>query len=245
MTYWQLTKINLLMIFRNRNALFWNLVIPALLYIGLSLLPIGLILGNTSYSSFLLPGLIALMIMQGGIYTLAYWMTDIKNRGIIRQLAVTPVRKTALILSLMTARSITMILQALLLTLIGTIFFRVQINGALIWIPILVILGGFVFLPIGLLISTFAKSYDAASPLTAAIGLPLTFLGNVFYPIHFLPQSLQIIAKYLPITFLADSLRQVYLSNPTFQDLAYNLYWLLIWIIAIAGLTIWRFKLEE
>ncbi len=245
MQLWQLVKINLFMLFRNTSGLFWTMLVPALTYIALSVLPIGQVLGTGSYSSFLLPGIIALTIMQGGIYTLAYWMTDLRGKGVLRQLSLTPLSKFDLILALVLARSIVMILQAGLMTVIGVVFFHTWIQGSVAWGIVLVVMGGLVFLPIGLLISTFATSYDAAAPITAAIGLPLTFLGNVFYPTGLLPHYLQVISKYLPITFLADALRKVFLQTPTFFTLSTDIYWLIFWVILIFSFTLWRFNIDE
>jgi len=231
------------MLLRNRTGLFWTIVVPSGIYSALSILPVGAVLGEVEYSAYLLPGVIALTIMQGGIYSLAYWVTDLRDRGVIRQISVTPLNRFTLILSLLTARSLIMLLQALVLTAIGVIFFHVAIPGSLAWAAIFVVLGGFAFLPIGLLISTFARSYDAAAPITTALGLPFTFLGSVFYPIDLLPGYLQVIAKYLPITFLADGLRKIYLGSTA--GLTYDFLWLIVWIVAILFLTTWRFRVED
>ena len=233
------------MIIRNRQGLFWTLVMPIVIYVGLSILPIGAILGNLSYSSYLLPGVIALTIMQGGIYTFAYWMIDLRSRGIIKQLSLTTITKPGLVLSFLTARCLTMIFQAILLTIIGIIFFGIHISGPIFWIPIFIFLGGLMFLTIGLLISDFASNYDSAAPITAALGMAFTFLGNVFYPTQLLPGFLHTIAQYLPITFLADGLRQIYTQNPTFGDLSRDLMWLAVWVVVIFNFAGWRFRMQD
>lgn len=245
MSFWHLVKVNILVVLRNPNGLFWTLVMPSLIYVALSLLPIKLLLGSESYSTYLLPGVLALTIMQGGIYTLAYWTIDLRSRGVIKRMNVAPIKKTELVLSLLISRSLVMVLQAALLSVIGLIFFDAQVNGSIFWILALVFLGGFVFLPLGLLISSFADSYEAAAPVTAAVGLPFTFLGSVFYPVESLPKQLEVIGNYLPITYLADALRMVYLNDATLSDLWWNIVWLVVWIIIISGLAIWRFKLED
>lgn len=245
MSFWHLVKVNILVVLRNPNGLFWTLVMPSLIYVALSLLPIKLLLGSESYSTYLLPGVLALTIMQGGIYTLAYWTIDLRSRGVIKRMNVAPIKKAELVLSLLISRSLVMVLQAALLSVIGLIFFDAQVNGSIFWILALVFLGGFVFLPLGLLISSFADSYEAAAPVTAAVGLPFTFLGSVFYPVESLPKQLEVIGNYLPITYLADALRMVYLNDATLSDLWWNIVWLVVWIIIISGLAIWRFKLED
>lgn len=110
---------------------------------------------------------------------------------------------------------------------------------------ILVIEGGAIFLLCGLLISTFAKSYDAAAPITSAIGLPLTFLGNIFYPITALPRGLQLFARLLPITYLADGLRQAYLYPFDFYKIGFDIIILAVWLAVMLIATLALFKLKD
>lgn len=184
-------------------------------------------------------------IMQGGIYSLAYWMVDLKARGIIKRLLATPLKQWQLALSLVCARLTIVIAQVVILTLLGALVFKAQFVGNIISTLILVLLGGSIFLLCGLLISTFAKSYDSAAPITSAIGLPLTFLGNIFYPIETLPHGLQVVARFLPITYLADGLRQAYLYPFNFATIGFDILILAIWLAVMLVLTFWLFRLKE
>ena len=117
--------------------------------------------------------------------------------------------------------------------------------GNIFSVLILVLLGGAIFLLVGLLISNYAKSYDSAAPITSAIGLPLPFLSSVFYPLSLLPQTLQKIAKVLPMTYLADGLRQAYLFPFKLIAISKDVLVLFIWFVAMLALTISVFRLRE
>jgi len=246
-SFWQLFLMNLKLTYRNRSGVFWTIVMPVGIYVALSVLPIGKTMGaQFNYSDFVLPGIIAMVIMQGGIYGLAYWLVDLKSRGVIKRFLVTPISQKELILSLLCARVIVTLVQLVVLTLVGVIFFHAHFAGNYISIFILTILGGFVFLLLGLFISTLANSYEAAAPITTAIGLPLTFLGNLFYSVEGLPKILRTVAHILPITYLADGLRSVYLfpfsqTQHVFRDMLI----LAAWLVGMLVLVIWRFRLEE
>src|SRR5258708_36845181 len=93
-------KANLKICYRNTSGIFWTILMPAFIYIALSVLPIGRgINPNLRYSDYVLPGIIAMTIMQGGIYGLAYWLTDLKARGVIKRFLVTPLKIWQLVLS--------------------------------------------------------------------------------------------------------------------------------------------------
>lgn len=219
---------------------------PAFIYIALSVLPIGKFTGTQiKYSNYVLPGIIAMTIMQGGIYGLAYWMVDLKSRGIIKRLMATPIKQWQLALSLISARLVIVVAQTVILTLLGVFIFKADFAGNILSSLILVLLGGAIFLCLGLIISGFAKSYDTAAPITSAVGLPLTFLGDIFYPISSLPHGLQMFAKILPITYLADGLRQSYLYPFNFNAIGFDILILTGWLILILLVTVKVFKLKE
>ncbi len=245
-SFWQLFLMNLKLVYRNRSGLFWTIVMPVGIYVALSVLPIGKTVGSQfSYSNFVLPGIIAMSIMQGGIYGLAYWMVDMKSRGVIKRFLVTPISQVELIFSLLCARVLVIFVQLIVLTLVGVIFFHASFAGNYVATFIFALLGGFTFLLVGLFISTFANSYEVAAPIITAIGLPLIFLGNLFYSVDALPKILRTVAHLLPITYLADGLRKAYLSSITFHDIAGDLVYLTIWLVAMLAIVIWRFRLEE
>src|SRR5690242_4442427 len=118
----QLFLMNLRLVYRNTTGIFFTLVMPAIIYIALSVLPIGNALGSKlSYSQYVLPGIIAMTVMQGGIYGLAYWMIDLKARGVIKRYLVTPLSQTELVISVLSSRILVAIGQAVFLTLVGVV----------------------------------------------------------------------------------------------------------------------------
>lgn len=238
--------MNLRMIYRNPTGLFFTLVMPVLIYVALSVLPIGKIAGDRiNYSDFVLPGIIALTIMQGGIYTLAYYMIDLKARNVIKRFLVTPISQAEFIASLLVSRVAVALLQVLFLSVIGWLFFGATIGLNIVFALGFAVLGAAIFSIVGLLISTFADSYEAAAPITAAIGLPLTFLGNVFYPVEVLPGFLQTFANLLPITYLASGIRGVYDQTATWAAWGFDAGILLIWLVVMMALALRLFKLKQ
>ncbi len=232
------------MLYRDKGGLFWTLAMPAGVYVGLSVLPIPSLAG-VSYKSYILPGMLAYSMLSGGIYGLAYWMTDMKSKGVIKRFLVTPIKTRDLVLALVFSRLSVMIFQVIFLSLIGQIFFKASIPPtAALSIPV-IFLGGSIFLMIGLLISNYATSYQSAAPLTAIVGMPFTFLGNIFFPNSSLPHTLKLVSQILPITHLSDALRHAYLQPFNFSIFAKDILFLCLWFVAILLFTLKVFKLKE
>ena len=245
-SFYQLFLMNFRMIYRNRTGLFFTLVMPVIVYVAISILPIGKLVGaQVSYSQYVLPGIIAMTIMQGGIYTLAYWMIDLKTRNVIKRFLVTPIKVFELIGTVLISRVLVALMQVLFLSFVGWVFFGATVGSSLWFALGFAALGAPIFLLIGLLISTFADSYEAAAPVTAAIGMPLIFLGNIFYPIDVLPQAFQVVARVLPTTYLANGIRSAYLNSGSWSDWGFDAGILLIWLVVMIILSLWFFRLEE
>jgi ABC-2 type transport system permease protein len=243
----QLFLMNLRSIYRNTTGIFFTIVMPSLIYVALSVLPIGgeFGSGDVNYSQYVLPGMIAMTIMQGGIYGLAYWMIDLKARGVIRRFLVTPLKQSELIISVLASRVIIALGQAVFLTLVGVIFFDVTVAPNVLLVFVIATLGASIFLLIGLLISMFADTYEAAAPITTAVGLPLTFLGNIFFPTDSLPAVLRYVGEVLPITYLADGIRTLFLTTTIPAKVWVDIGILLAWFVVILAITLWKFRLKE
>lgn len=245
----QLFLMNLRLVYRNTSGIFFTLVMPAIIYVALSVLPIGGSFGGggngVNYSQYVLPGIIAMTIMQGGIYGLAYWMIDLKARGVIKRFLVTPLKQGELVVSVLASRIIIALGQAIFLTLVGVIFFDVSVSINVLLVFLLATLGAGIFLLVGLLISMFADSYEAAAPITTAVGLPLTFLGNIFFPTDSLPTVLRYVGEALPITYLADGIRTLFLTPNVPSSIWVDTGVLLAWFAVILAVTLWKFRLKE
>jgi ABC-2 type transport system permease protein len=245
-SFFALFKANVKIFYRNTQGFYWTILMPAIIYTALSVLPLNSVIhSGLSYSNYVLPGIITLSIMQTGVYGLAYWMVDLKSLGVIKRLMAAPLKPGAIVSAIVASRLIVILVEVGCLTLIGLVFFHATFAGNVFSTLVIAMLGGAIFLLAGLLIANYAKSYDAAAPLTSAVALPLTFLGNVFYPIDALPRGLQILARALPITYLADGLRQAYLYPFDFQKIGFDVFILGVWLMIMLAATLSVFRLKE
>jgi ABC-2 type transport system permease protein len=242
MSFTALFNANLKILYRNWRALFFNLALPVAIYTFIGLLHIRRFGGiRIDYSTYLLPGIIAMTIMQTGIFTLAYWLIDMRERGVIKRFMVTPLSTWELIASLVCTRLLLMVVQVALLVFIGTHYFGAVARGNYMNIAVTCLLGGIVFLNVGFLISNFARNYEEASPITTAVNLTFTLLGNVFVPAEVFPKFLQAIAAYLPITYLAVGLRENFTSVGVGASVD-DMLGLLAWAVVLVAVNVWMFN---
>ena len=185
---------------------------------------------NLRYVDFLMPGIVAMAIMQMGLFSVAFAFVQLKSRGILRRLMATPVNPVSFLFSQVFTRLTVSILQTLVLIGTAFIFFDVKIAGNLAAILLLALIGGAVFVSMGFAISGWAKSDEVAAPLANVIALPMMFLSGVFFPRDAMPGAIQKITDFLPLTYLADALRNVAIDGEVLWSQWQNLIGLGVWL---------------
>src|SRR5437588_3117769 len=199
---------------------------------------------NLTYVDFLVPGMIALSIMQTGLFGVVFTFVQWKQRGILRRLMATPMRVRDFFFSQLVTRLTTVALQIGVLIAVGILLFHFHYQGNLLYLLIVGIVGGGIFLAMGLAISGAAKSEETAAPLANLISLPLMFLSGVFFPRSSMPAWLQTITQYSPLTYVSDALRSISVDGSSLWAVRVDLLGIVIWL-AIAVIVATRlFKWE-
>ena len=185
---------------------------------------------NLRFIDFLMPGIVAMSIMQMGLFSVAFSFVQLKNRGILRRLLATPVHPASFLFGQVFTRLTVSILQTLVLIGVAVVFFSVDITGNMASILLLALLGGGVFVSLGFAVSGWAKSEEVAAPLANVIALPMMFLSGVFFPRSAMPAALESVTGYLPLTYLIDALRNVAIDGEALWTQGWNILGLAIWL---------------
>lgn len=238
-----LTFAFLKIFFRNGRAIFFVIFLPAGLFALLAFLNLEAVIRvnlSVSYIEFLLTGMMAMALLQTGIYTTAYTLIDYKRDLTLKRLAMTPLSASKFLWAQVLARSLVAGVQVGLLLLIGTWFFGARIENVF-YLPFLIFMGSTIFLNLGFLIAAFARDYEEAAPYTTIIGLVLVFLGNVFFPVENLPPKLVALANSLPLKPLSESIRHFLLESPQL-NWTRDLEVLLIWFVVLSFISHFIFR---
>ncbi len=173
------------------------------------------------YVDFFVPGVVGMNLLTGGVFgpvTINARFLDLK---ILRKLATTPLSKFEWILGLIFHQLFLGFVSLAVIFIFGKLVFNLQ---ATINIPALVMVfaGGFLFSGMGMLLSNFSKQAESAEAAANAIVFPIMFLSGTFWPKEILPDFLQTIARFMPLTYVNDGLRDAMVSYD-FTQLTSNL----------------------
>ena len=199
---------------------------------------------NLRFIDFLVPGVIAMSIMQMGLFSVAFAFVQLKRQGILRRLLATPIRPASFLIAQVFTRLVVSILQTAVLIGVAVFFFDVHLAGNLVAVFLLALIGGGVFISMGFAISGWAKTEETAAPIANIIALPMMFLSGVFFPREAMPQVLQSITDYLPLTYLAEAMRSVAIDGASLFSQWGNLIGLGVWLALSFVVAVRLFRWE-
>jgi len=93
------------------------------------------------------------------------------------------------------------------------------------------------FVSLGYVIASFAPTEDAASQLVSIVQFPLMFLSGILFAIDAMPAWLHAVARFMPLTYLGDALRQVMVGAVPFAPLAVDVAVLGVLTVAFFGIS--------
>ena len=196
-----------------------------------------------NYTDFLLTGMIALSIAQGGMFGMVD-LVEMRRKGLIKRLRMTPAKMGIFGLSDMVMRLLFSVIQILLLSLIGVFIFGANLFINFPSLIIVFLIGALSFNALGYLFSSFSTTQNAYMGVANIVSFLMMFLSGVFFPIETMPDWLQPISNLLPLTYFAEGLRDsmVYETGLFSSTLWFGIGVLVIWGAVSFLLGSWLYK---
>lgn len=173
-------------------------------------------LGGTqsSYLSFITPGVIALTALSGAVNS-GMTLLEEKIKGILKEYFVAPIPRMSILLASGASGLTKTLIQSIIILVIAIIFgarLETSIVGLFVaFILLLLYVMGFVGFSNGVAIRS--KSVGGYHMLLFVLNLPLLFLSNALYPLDAMPAWMQALAMLNPTTYVVDGLRTSLYNN--------------------------------
>jgi len=198
---------------------------------------------SLGYIDYLAPGILAMSVMQTGVYGLTFFLVSAREKKILKRLQATPLGASRLLLARILPALLICFLQAVILLAVAVLAFGVDVGG-LPLVFLLVAVGAVVFICLGFLISSFARTIDSAESLIGVITMPMFFLGDVFIPVDRLPFPVNAISHGMPLTFFSHALRAVMIRGAGLGEVAVDLGVLGVFAIIVFFIAVKMFRWE-
>jgi ABC-type multidrug transport system permease subunit len=194
------------------------------------------------YIDFLVPGLIGMSLMGGGMWGVGFYTVDLRIRKLLKRLLATPMKKSHFLAGIMLSRLVFMIPEMIILLAFSWLAFGVVIQGSLVAVAVLIFLGAFTFAGLGLLVASRARTLEAVSGLMNLVMLPMWVLSGIFFSSERFPDAAQPFIKLIPLTPLIDSLRAVMLEDASLLSLWPQVCIMLAWCVGSFALALKWFR---
>jgi len=197
---------------------------------------------GTRYIDFLMPGLIGMNLMGGGLWGVGFLLVDMRVRKLMKRLLATPMRRGDFLLSILGSRMVFVLPEMLFLLLLARFGFGVPMLGSLVSLAVVIVLGALTFSGIGLLIACRTQKTETASGLGNLVMLPMWMLSGIFFSSKRFPDVMQPFIQALPLTQLNDALREVMLEGASLMQISGRLLILSSWTIVCFLLALRWFR---
>ncbi|MGH2484910.1 MAG: ABC transporter permease [Ktedonobacterales bacterium] len=193
---------------------------------------------------FLVPGILAMALMQLGLFATTMPLVSLRQDQVLRRLGATPLPRWKLLASQVLLRLTIGLGQTGLILGLAISAFHVHIIGNYLALLGIVVLGALAFIGLGYLLASVSKSVESANGLVSAVNFPMMFLSGIFFPLAALPAFLSPVVRALPLTYLGDAARQVMLGSTPAFPIMVDVAVLAGWLVVCSLLSLRLFKWE-
>lgn len=212
-------------------------------------MPFTVVLTSTKEASltqfdYVFAGLLGFAIISLGIFGPVNVFPELKKQGILRRLHTTPLRVSQYFISSVMSQSAIGLIAIAVMFIVSMTVFNLTMRGSYITFTLFVLLSIFTIYGIGLAIGGWAKNERQAAPLANLITFPMIFLSGTFFARFLMPEWLQTISNYLPLTPVIDGIRLIVTEGKGFMDILPQVGLLSIWAVVIYFIAFRVFRWE-
>jgi len=182
---------------------------------------------NAEAYEIFVPGLLVLLAIFGGLFQ-GFGLIAELRAGVIERSRVTPVSRLALLLGRSLRDVVSLIAQAVIITLLALIFDLRVVLGNLLLAYLMLALISLMTSALSYGVALVVKSEDALAPLMNTVAQPVLLLSGILLPLTNAPGWLQGVAAWNPFSWAVDGTRALFRG-----DLGSNDVWQGLLIMAV------------
>ena len=182
------------------------------------------------YIDFVVPGLLGMNLMGSAIWGIGFSIVEARQKKLLKRLVASPMRRWQFLAAYLISRLAMLILEVAAFLGFARLMFAVPFRGSLWQLALLCVLASLSFSALGLLVSSRARTMEAASGLMNLVMLPMWILSGVFFSASRFPSVIQPVVRALPLTAAIDALRGNMLQGMNLGQMMAPIAILLAWV---------------
>jgi ABC-2 type transport system permease protein len=198
---------------RSRESAFFTFLLPIILLVILGSVYGDEEIDGVHAASYLVAGMIGFGVVATAYAGLAINTVIRRESGVLKRVRGTPLPPAVYLGAAVLSTLIVIAIEVAIQVLIGRYVIDAgwpQAPGSLV---VGLLLGAVAFAALGLATTGLVRSAEGSSAVVNAIYLPMVFISGVFFSVSALPGFLEAIADVLPLTYLLDLVRSVFIDG--------------------------------
>ena len=189
-------------------------------------------------------GLLGFAIIGMGIFGPVNVFPELKKMGILRRLSTTPLKVWQYFLSTMIGQAVIGLISLAIMFVVAILVFHLKIVGNYIELAAFLVFGITMILGIGLALGGWAKNERQVAPLANIVVFPMMFLSGTFFPRYLMPEWLQNVSAFLPLTPVIDGIRFIATEGKHLIDILPQVGLIGLWMVIIYAIAFKVFRWE-
>jgi len=194
------------------------------------------------YIDFVVPGLLGMNLMGSAMWGLVFPLVEARQKKLLKRMVASPMPRWQYLASFLLSRLLLLVIEVAVFLGFAVLAFGVPFRGPLWELALLCVLTSVAFSALGLLVSSRAKTMEAASGLLNLVMLPMWILSGIFFSASRFPAAIQPLVRALPLTAANDALRGNMLQGMSLGQLAAPVAILLAWAAAAFAVSLRIFR---
>ncbi len=196
-----------------------------------------------SYFPFVLIGIAFSGYQSVALYSFVNVIETAQTMGTLEAMLVTPTRLPTILFASSLWNFVFTSFRVFLYLLVGMLLFGVSLAGANVGAGVLVLLLTIVSLSaVGIFSASFTIAVKQGNPINFFIASVSTLLGGVYYPVEVLPDWMQTLAKFYPLTYSLQAMRRALLMGEPLRALLPELAALVGFSVLLLPLSLVAFR---
>jgi ABC-2 type transport system permease protein len=187
-----------------------------------------------SMLSWVAPGMLAVMAMFFGFLLTGVSFLRERSQGTLERLMASPVSRWDLALGYLLGFLVFATIQAVIVLLFIIYALDIQYRGALWQIFVMQFIVTIGAVNLGIFVSTYARNEFQVVQFIPLLILPQVFLSGILWPVEQMPNYLQWVANFMPLTYAVGGLREIMLNGDTLGGIPKELGVLLAFTAAMS-----------
>jgi imidazolonepropionase-like amidohydrolase/ABC-type multidrug transport system permease subunit len=238
-------RSNIRLILRDRSVLFFSYLFPSVFFfVFANVLDAR---NNPAEMAKVISMVLILGVLGNGFFGAGMRTVADRETNVLRRFKVAPISAAPIIVASMVSGLVAYLPTLALFLLLAKIIYQDPLPGNLISLTIFVAIGLIAFRAMGMIIAAVVNSAQEATILIQLLYLPMLFLSGATFPVQIMPEWVQVVAHFLPATYLHEGLEAILITQHSILDNWESTLALIVTtaVALFVGVKLFRWEKEE